>query len=90
MTTVPDENIDAHAAELAASPSCDEEDSTDEFLQPPIEGVAAQLAERLHSQHCRKLGLCVKCGCDLRGSEEKCPEWVVGQFDLSAKTAIVA
>ena len=45
MATARDDNIDAQPSEVdsAAIMSCE----ADEFLQPPIEGAAAQLAERL-------------------------------------------
>ena len=32
------------------------------------------LAYRLRRRRCHKMGLCIKCGYDLRGSQERCPE----------------
>ena len=51
MATARDENADAqpsetHEADSAAIMSS-EADATDEFLRPPVEGVASQLVERL-------------------------------------------
>ncbi len=52
MATARDDNIgDAQPSETDAADSAaimsSEADSPDEFLQPPIEGAAAQLVERL-------------------------------------------
>ena len=65
MATARDDNIDAQPSET------DEADSAaimsseaDEFLQSPIEGVAAQLAERFHRHH-DKRGLRVIFGYDV-------------------------
>ncbi len=50
MATARDENV----------PDSDE---ADDSLAPPIENAAEQLVEWFHRQ---KLGLCIKCGYDLR------------------------
>ena len=41
-------------------------------------GVGCGLLPHHHRRRCRKLGLCMKCGYDLRGSKDRCPECGTG------------
>ncbi len=47
------------------------------WMPTVVFGVLFMSCRPLHSRRsrkCQKLGLCLKCGYDLRGSKERCPE----------------